>query len=182
MMALNQLICRSVFSRQLMPKTVKCVSSYSAFAPSVSHSSCSVNKNKSQAKTQITPLGCIEKHMKRSISVTPDTALKYMEKDKHSHTKEWIWERGTSIALLACFPAAFVIPFPIVDFTLTTLGVFHGHLGMEAVFTDYAHSHGLRKFFNTLLYLTSFFIWGALSYFNYSDVGICGAVKLLWTS
>merc|ERR1719230_547083 len=31
---------------------------------------------------------------RRSISVTPDNALKYMDKDKHSHTKEWMWERA----------------------------------------------------------------------------------------
>ncbi|XP_063713967.1 succinate dehydrogenase [ubiquinone] cytochrome b small subunit A, mitochondrial-like [Symsagittifera roscoffensis] len=118
----------------------------------------------------------------RKISVTPDTALKYLEKDKHSHTKEWLWERGTAIGLLSCFPAAFILPFPLVDFTLTTLAVFHGHLGMEAVFTDYAHSHALRKAVNTLLYAVSFFMWGALMYFNYADVGLCGAVKLIWTS
>ena len=114
----------------------------------------------------------VEFGARRSISVTPDTAMKYLEKDKHSHTKDWIWERGTSVALLLCFPAAFVVPLPIVDFTFTTLGVFHGHLGYRDLccfwsFTGNASyffpqkiEKVLSKNFNPLERALLFDIWG----------------------
>ena len=55
---------------------------------------------------------------------------------------------------------------------------------MEAIFADYARPKRVGVFLTKaavgLNYFMSAFLLGALFYFNYTDVGIVEAVKMLW--
>ena len=52
--------------------------------------------------------------------------------------------------------------------------------GFESVIEDYVPD-SLKKVCHVLLYCVSFGTFVGLVYLNYSDVGICNAVKTIWS-
>lgn len=56
---------------------------------------------------------------------------------------------------------------------------FH-HRGLESVIEDYV-PQSLKKIAYPLLYCISVGTFAGLMYLNYTDVGICKAVKMIWS-
>merc|ERR1712083_976041 len=102
------------------------------------------------------------------------------------HGKLWSVERGVS---LACVPGI-IVPFlwttPLTDAIFCTLSVLHSHWGVEAIVVDYIRpalfggSTIIPNIAQALVWALSAFTLGALYYFNYTDVGIVNAIKMLW--
>lgn len=55
------------------------------------------------------------------------------------------------------------------------------HRGIGQVLTDYVHGESRIRLAGAGLFLLSTVTFAGLCYFNYSDVGICRAVALLWS-
>lgn len=108
----------------------------------------------------------------------------YHEKPpKHTHEKLWKAERYLSLALLGVIPAAAVIPHPILDYGLALSLVVHVHWGVEAIVTDYIRPSifgpTIPKISIALVYVLSSLALGGLFMFNYTDVGITQATRML---
>ncbi|XP_068601651.1 succinate dehydrogenase [ubiquinone] cytochrome b small subunit B, mitochondrial [Brachionichthys hirsutus] len=93
----------------------------------------------------------------------------------------WTAERVLSVLLLTMGPVAFFNPCPAVDYSLAAALTLHGHWGIGQVLTDYVHGDAKVKVANAGLFLLSTVTFAGLCYFNYSDVGLCKAVALLWS-
>lgn len=52
--------------------------------------------------------------------------------------------------------------------------------GFESVIEDYV-PQGLKKVSHVMLYCVSFATFAGLMYLNFADVGICTAVKMIWS-
>ena len=52
--------------------------------------------------------------------------------------------------------------------------------GFESVIEDYMPP-ALKKVSHGLLYCISIATFAGLMYLNYADVGICGAIKMVWS-
>lgn len=108
----------------------------------------------------------------------------YHEKPQsHAHDKLWKAERYLSVALLGVIPAAAVVPNPILDYALALSLVVHVHWGVEAIVTDYIRPSifgpVIPKVSIALVYILSSLALGGLFMFNYTDVGITQAVRML---
>ncbi|XP_036392802.1 succinate dehydrogenase [ubiquinone] cytochrome b small subunit B, mitochondrial [Megalops cyprinoides] len=93
----------------------------------------------------------------------------------------WTSERVLSIVLLGMVPAAYLYPGPVMDYSLAAALTLHGHWGLGQVLTDYVHGDLKIKAANASLLALSAVTFAGLCYFNYSDVGICKAVAMLWS-
>ena len=102
---------------------------------------------------------------------------------KHKHDKLWAAERYLSVGLLGVLPAAAVIPHPLMDYAVAFSLVIHVHWGVEAIVTDYVRPSIfgpiIPKISIALVYLLSSLTLGGLFMFNYTDVGISNAVRML---
>ncbi|XP_041850905.1 succinate dehydrogenase [ubiquinone] cytochrome b small subunit B, mitochondrial [Melanotaenia boesemani] len=105
----------------------------------------------------------------------------YAGSDSKAASLHWTAERVLSILLLAMGPAAYYSPGPVIDYSLAAALTLHGHWGLSQVLTDYVHGDTKIKLANAGLLLLSTVTFAGLCYFNYSDVGICKAVALLWS-
>ena len=121
------------------------------------------------------------------------TSYTFLAYDSHSrvhatatenHSKLWTAERLLSASLLAA-PVAFVVPIPGMDYLLAAAIVIHVHWGLEAIVVDYIRPSifgpVVPKISLLLLYLLSVLSLGGLFYFNYSDVGLVGGLKMAWS-
>ncbi|XP_037072927.1 succinate dehydrogenase [ubiquinone] cytochrome b small subunit, mitochondrial-like isoform X2 [Pollicipes pollicipes] len=103
---------------------------------------------------------------------------------EEDHVKHWNAERLLSVGLLGVVPAAFIFPSPALDYALALSVVVHSHWGMEAIVADYMRpkrvGNVVPKVTVGLTYFLSAFMLGGLFYFNYTDVGLVQAVKMLW--
>ncbi|KAK2847497.1 hypothetical protein Q5P01_010496 [Channa striata] len=93
----------------------------------------------------------------------------------------WTAERALSVLLLAVGPVAYFNPGPVMDFSLAAALTLHGHWGLGQVLRDYVHGDTTFKIAKAGLFLLSTITFSGLCYFNYSDVGICKAIALLWS-
>ena len=85
---------------------------------------------------------------------------------------------------------SFIVPFmwttPATDALLCTLSVLHSHWGVEAIVVDYIRpslfggSTVIPNMAQALVWALSAFTLGALYYFNYTDIGVVNAIKMLW--
>ncbi|KAF0308354.1 Succinate dehydrogenase [ubiquinone] cytochrome b small subunit, mitochondrial [Amphibalanus amphitrite] len=100
------------------------------------------------------------------------------------HVKHWNAERLLTVGLLGVLPVAFTFPSPALDYAVALSVAVHSHWGMEAIFADYARPKRVGVFLSKAAiganYFMSAFLLGALFYFNYTDVGVVEAVKMLW--
>ncbi|CAL1279763.1 unnamed protein product [Larinioides sclopetarius] len=102
----------------------------------------------------------------------------------HSHSKIWTAERFLSASLLGILPAAVAFPNPVLDYALALSLTVHVHWGIEAIAVDYARPSVvgavLSKAAVGAVYALSVFTLGGLFYFNYTDVGLGQAIRMLW--
>jgi succinate dehydrogenase (ubiquinone) membrane anchor subunit len=94
--------------------------------------------------------------------------------------RHWYIERLASVGLLALVPAGLVYPNPAVDYGLALLVPLHGHWGLMALVKDYAPDV-LKPVAEGLVYVLSIGTFAGLMYLNVRDVGICGAVRAVWS-
>uniref|UniRef100_A0A6G1SHB1 Succinate dehydrogenase [ubiquinone] cytochrome b small subunit n=1 Tax=Aceria tosichella TaxID=561515 RepID=A0A6G1SHB1_9ACAR len=101
----------------------------------------------------------------------------------HSHDKLWKAERYLSWALLGVLPAAWVIPHPLMDYAVATSLVVHVHWGVEAIVTDYIRPAIFGPFIPkvsiALVYVLSVLAASGLFIFNWTDVGLTQAFKMI---
>jgi len=102
------------------------------------------------------------------------------------HVKLWTAERAVSAAIVPGFICPFLYTTPLTDALLCTLSVVHSHWGVEAIVVDYIRpslfggSTIIPNIAQALVWALSAFTLGALYYFNYTDIGIVNAIKMLW--
>lgn len=117
------------------------------------------------------------------IGAFASRAVSSTTSNQHEHTKLWKAERYLSLGLLGILPAASVIPHPIMDHTVALSLVVHVHWGVEAIVTDYIRPSifgaTIPKVSIGMVYLLSSLALGGLFMFNYTDVGITQAVRML---
>ena len=162
------IITKSLVTRQLSLQSVnqfgKCdakVSSTSALVPKTSQLlSC---KKPLMSQTTIT----------RCMSAAAE----------HNHARLWTAERYLSIGLIAVIPAAFLVANPALDYLLALSLVTHIHWGIEAIVVDYVRPTIFGPVIPRIalgsVYLLSALALGGLFYFNYTDVGIVTAIRML---
>lgn len=102
----------------------------------------------------------------------------------HDHSRIWSAEKVLAAGLLGLFPAAFFFPNPAFDHALALVITAHIHWGIEAIVIDYIRPSvvgaTLSRAAMVGVYFLTAFTLGGLFYFNYSDVGLIQAVKMLW--
>lgn len=101
----------------------------------------------------------------------------------HNHDKIWLAERYLSWALLGVLPAAWVIPHPLMDYAVATSLVVHVHWGVEAIVVDYIRPSifgpVIPKVSVALVYVLSILAASGLFIFNWTDVGMTQAFKMI---
>lgn len=114
------------------------------------------------------------------------TASNYHYHEKppiHAHDRLWKAERYLSLGLLGVLPAAAMVPMPIMDYAVALSLVIHVHWGVEAIVTDYVRPSifgpTIPKISIALVYILSSLTLGGLFMFNYTDVGITQATRML---
>ncbi|KAK4009887.1 succinate dehydrogenase [ubiquinone] cytochrome b small subunit A, mitochondrial-like [Daphnia magna] len=105
-------------------------------------------------------------------------------KSADDHTRLWTIERSLALSLVPLVPSAFMFPSAAMDYLLAISFTLHAHWGLETIVVDYLRPKvvgpALAKLGVALVYGISAFTLGGLFYFNYSDVGIVNAIKMLW--
>lgn len=137
----------------------------------------------SRAPTIATKLHDIQLGSTR-VMATSSSNYHYHEKPpEHKHDALWRAERYLSLALLGVLPAAWFIPHPFMDYAVATSLVVHVHWGVEAIVTDYVRPSIfgpiIPKISVALVYVLSILAAGGLFLFNWTDVGITQALKML---
>lgn len=103
----------------------------------------------------------------------------------HSHKHDTLWkaERYLSWALLGVLPAAWVVPHPFMDYAVATSLVVHVHWGVEAIVTDYIRPSifgpVIPKVSIALVYVLSVLAASGLFIFNWTDVGVTQAFRMI---
>jgi len=101
----------------------------------------------------------------------------------HNHSKLWSIERYLSIGLLGVIPASFMVSFAPMDYLLALSLVIHVHWGVEAIVVDYVRpsvfGRVIPKLAVAYLYVLSILALSGLFYFNYTDVGITQAIRMI---
>lgn len=119
----------------------------------------------------------------RVMATTTNTYHYHEKPPEHKHDKLWKAERYLSLALLGVLPAAWVIPHPMMDYAVATSLIVHVHWGVEAIVTDYIRPSIfgpiIPKISIGLVYVLSILAAGGLFLFNWTDVGITQAIKML---
>lgn len=108
-------------------------------------------------------------------------------KDKHGghdHSKTWLREKILSAGLLAIIPAAFIAPgIPGIDYALALSLITHVHWGVEAIVIDYVRpaifGNVIPKVSVASVYLISILALAGLFYFNFTDVGMTQAIRMI---
>jgi len=108
------------------------------------------------------------------------------KKSSGDHVRMWTAERVVSLAQLPICVVPFLHTTPLTDALFCTLAILHSHWGVEAIVVDYIRpslfngSTVIPNIAVSLIWALSAFTLGALYYFNYTDVGIINAIKMLW--
>lgn len=102
----------------------------------------------------------------------------------HSHSRIWTMERFLSAGLIGLLPLSLVYPNPAFDYALALALTIHVHWGIEAIVVDYVRPNvvgaALSRAALAGVYALSVLTLGGLFYFNYSDVGLSQAIRMLW--
>ncbi|XP_050720913.1 succinate dehydrogenase [ubiquinone] cytochrome b small subunit, mitochondrial-like isoform X2 [Eriocheir sinensis] len=107
-----------------------------------------------------------------------------VEQAGHDHVLHWTAEKILTVILMGAIPTAFIMPNAATEYFLALCLSLHAHWGVEAIVVDYIRPSVFGKVIPKLavgaVYAISIATLGGLCYFNYTDVGIVNAVKLLW--
>lgn len=116
-------------------------------------------------------------------SSNPSNAPLFQPAAHEDHSRLWALEKGVSAALIAVLPLAFLTPHPYLDYALALSLVTHVHWGLEAIVVDYVRPRlfgpVIPKIAIGLTYLLSILTLVGLYYFNYNDVGLAQAIRML---
>ncbi|XP_029213546.2 succinate dehydrogenase [ubiquinone] cytochrome b small subunit A, mitochondrial-like [Acropora millepora] len=110
-------------------------------------------------------------------SANHNTELEIAPSQPSSH---WKFERYVSVAMLTLIPTGIIYPSAAVDWALAVVVPIHNHWGVGQVLTDYIHGSTMPKLAKGLWLAVSILQFIGLCYFNYTDVGICKAVCMIW--
>lgn len=139
-----------------------------------------VARNNNQFSSNITRVAVSRPQLTRPMSA--DSNYHYHEKPA-KHDLHWRLERYLSLGLLGVLPAAAVIPHPIMDYAVAVSLVVHTHWGLEAIVSDYVRPSifgpTIPKLSLWLVNILSMLALGGLFVFNYTDVGITQATRML---
>ncbi|CAG0915574.1 unnamed protein product [Notodromas monacha] len=98
--------------------------------------------------------------------------------------KHWAFERVITLGLVGLIPASFVVYHPSMDYILAMGLCLHSHWGLHGVCADYIRPKlfgaALAKLAEVIVYILSFLAFGSVMYFNYTDVGLIPAFRMLW--
>lgn len=103
------------------------------------------------------------------------------------HAKMWTAEKVVSLIQIPALVVPFMWTTPVTDALFCTLAVLHSHWGVEAIVVDYIRPSLfggktlIPNICQGLVWFLSGLTLGGLYYFNYTDVGIINAIKMLWT-
>ena len=101
----------------------------------------------------------------------------------HNHSMLWSLERYLSLGLLAVIPLSFAVSTPALDYLLALSLVTHVHWGIEAIVVDYIRPAVFGKVIPKLaliyVYILSMLALSGLFYFNYTDVGLTNAIRMI---
>jgi len=135
----------------------------------------------------------LTKGIRQSQITSPSTLLPatsfsttLAKRSSGDHVRMWTAERLVSIAQIPICIVPFMWTTPLNDAIFCTLAVLHSHWGIEAIAVDYIRpslfngSTVIPNIAVSLVWALSAFTLGALYYFNYTDVGIINAIKMLW--
>merc|ERR1712076_286736 len=121
-----------------------------------------------------------------SANKTNNSTLVPARQMSGDHVRLWTLERAVSVLQIPCFIVPFVWTNPMTDAVFATLLVLHSHWGVEAIVVDYIRpslfggNTVIPNLAQALVWALSAFTLGALYYFNYTDIGIVNAIKMLW--
>ncbi|XP_022692180.1 succinate dehydrogenase [ubiquinone] cytochrome b small subunit, mitochondrial-like isoform X2 [Varroa jacobsoni] len=123
-----------------------------------------------------------------STTVTTSASSMMISKRSSSSgnfTPLWTMERAVSAGLVGIVPIALMMPNPATEFILALSLTAHIHWGIEAVAVDYARPRVVGEFLSKVaigtVYALSFATLGGLMYFNFTDVGLAHAIRMLWS-
>ncbi|XP_022692179.1 succinate dehydrogenase [ubiquinone] cytochrome b small subunit, mitochondrial-like isoform X1 [Varroa jacobsoni] len=128
-----------------------------------------------------------------STTVTTSASSMMISKRSSSSgnfTPLWTMERAVSadiihLGLVGIVPIALMMPNPATEFILALSLTAHIHWGIEAVAVDYARPRVVGEFLSKVaigtVYALSFATLGGLMYFNFTDVGLAHAIRMLWS-
>lgn len=106
------------------------------------------------------------------------------EHSEHSHSGLWTAERFLSASLLGLLPVSLAFPNPALDYALALALTAHVHWGVEAIVVDYLRPTvvgvTIARIGVASIYALSVLTLGGLFYFNYTDVGLSQAIRMLW--
>merc|ERR1711879_262520 len=139
-------------------------------------------------------LRCMQNFAKKPILATNGTlvpksalfATSAVNRSSGDHVKMWTAERAVSVLQIPALIVPFLYTTPATDAMFCTLAVLHSHWGVEAIVVDYIRpslfngSTTIPNIAQGLCWLLSIVTLGGLYYFNYTDVGIINAIKMLW--
>uniref|UniRef100_A0A646QDH0 Succinate dehydrogenase [ubiquinone] cytochrome b small subunit n=1 Tax=Hemiscolopendra marginata TaxID=943146 RepID=A0A646QDH0_9MYRI len=124
-----------------------------------------------------------------AIATTTSTAIlphrqSSSEAAHHDYSRMWTLERIVAASMLPIIPATIAITSPVLDYTLALLLTVHSHWSLENVIHDYVrprlYGEIVPRVATAILYFFSAMILGGLCYFNYTDVGLGNAVRMIW--
>lgn len=117
--------------------------------------------------------------MQLQQAASASTAVATVNKGKH-----WAFERVITLGLVGVIPGSFVFYHPVMDYVLALGLCMHSHWGLHGVCCDYIRPKlfgaALAKLAEVIVYILSFLAFGSVMYFNYTDVGLIPAMKMLW--
>uniref|UniRef100_A0A4D5RB75 Succinate dehydrogenase [ubiquinone] cytochrome b small subunit n=1 Tax=Scolopendra viridis TaxID=118503 RepID=A0A4D5RB75_SCOVI len=123
----------------------------------------------------------------RPTSATTTTVLPHRQSSSevsHDYSRMWTLERIVATSMLPIIPATIAISSPVLDYTLALLLTVHSHWSLENVIHDYIrprlHGEAAPRIAIAVLYFFSAMTLGGLFYFNYNDVGLGNAVRMIW--
>ncbi|KAG8188831.1 hypothetical protein JTE90_004644 [Oedothorax gibbosus] len=127
---------------------------------------------------------CKISRMPAALFCTTNTVQAQTAAHDHSHTKIWTAERFLSGSLVGILPLSLAFPTPALDYALALALTLHVHWGVEAIVVDYARPSvvgtAVSKGALAAVYGLSVLTLGGLFYFNYADVGLSQAIRMLW--
>lgn len=158
------------------------------FRPTLTNATKFSNHHYLNSVATMTPrVTAIKQHLGSTTRIMATSAQSnyqyHKELSVHKHDKLWKAERYLSLALLGVLPAAWVIPHPIMDYAVATSLVVHIHWGAEVIVSDYVRPSifgpVIPKVSIAILYILSILAAGGLFLFNWTDVGITQAFRML---
>merc|ERR1712025_466474 len=108
------------------------------------------------------------------------------QRSSGDHVRLWTAERFVSAAQIPAIVIPFVHTTPVTDAIFCTLAILHSHWGVEAIVVDYIRpslfngSTTIPNIAQGCVWALSIITLAGLYYFNYTDVGIINAIKMLW--